>query len=72
MTSLVNHDDMKIIIQDLNRFKKPRMKIETIQTILNRFKASQKDFMIWFKLYWIDSSMTRLKNTWNDSPQVRD
>jgi len=46
------------------------MKIETIQTILTRFNTSQKDFLIWFKLFWIDSRVIRLKNSWNNSPQV--
>jgi len=56
----------------LNRFIKPRMKSETIQTILNWFKASLKDIMIRFKQFWIDSYVIRFKIPWNDSPQVRD
>jgi len=37
------------IKHDLNRFKKPRMKVDMIQTILNQVMASQKVYMIRFR-----------------------
>jgi len=70
------------IIHLLNRFICSRVKIDTIQILMNRFNQSQRVFMIWFNIIWIDSDvekenlmlskfdsiqMTQFKNIWLDS-----
>jgi len=58
---------MMCINQVLKRFKMSKMKIDTIQFILNRFTLSQKVWWYDSDIYdtihiWIDS-----KKMWNDS-----
>jgi len=50
------------IRMDLNQLKLPKMKIDTIQNIMNRFRASQWYFVIrlteiWDDSKWIDSNI---------------
>jgi len=47
------------------------MKNDAIQTLMNRFSASQKDFMMRLKIWWIDSIVIRFKFWWIVSFEVR-
>jgi len=51
--------------------KSPKMKVDTIQNILIRFKESQKVFMIRFTHFLVDSKLNRFEISWNDSQKVR-
>jgi len=48
------------------------MKIDMIQTYLNRYSTSQRESMIRFRQYWIDSIVIRFKNLCIDALEVRD
>jgi hypothetical protein len=50
LIDIISQDILINIIQDLNLFIIPRMEVDTIQIILNQFKASQKDYVIRFKI----------------------
>jgi len=56
----------------LNRFRRPVMKVEMIQTLLNLFNISQRVSKRRIKHFWSDSEVITIKNSWNDSPRVRD
>jgi len=65
---------LKRIRHKLNRFKSPQMKIDTIQTLMNRFKQSQR--VLWYDSLTFESIQARKKwkidndNIWIDSRKL--